>query len=302
MNIDNNCPLCGNTGCVSYWACVSRFLRERMFEGRGPKGCRLQHCECCGFYFFNIRPDDAEMQRFYRDYRGDWYQRQREKYEENYTKEFNDALGTHPVEIANRVAILEDILAGAGVSSEVDVLDFGGNDGKLIPPSMTGAKYLYDLSGNPTVHGIIKLSQDELTRHHYGLVMLQHVLEHISYPVEFLKYNIVDLMDEETRLYIELPYELELLQPLLDRNRTLIYAFKNRVKLYRPQWFLPSLPPLGPAFHEHLNAFSLASIPPLLSAAGLECLHGDIIDLDTGWCRAKILCCLARKRLGHVSL
>jgi len=274
-----------------------------MFEGRGPKGCNLQYCERCGFYFFNVRPDDTEMQRFYHGYRGDQYQRQREKYEANYTKEFNDTLGTHPVEIANRVAILEGVMSATGISPEVDVLDFGGNEGKLIPHTVAGAKYCYDLSDNPTVPGVAKLSKNELTQHRYGLIMLQHVLEHISYPVQFLKDNIIDLMDEKTRLYIELPYELELVQQLLERNRTLFYAFKNRFKLYRPEWFLPSLPfTSGPEFHEHLNGFSLTSIAPLLSAAGLECLYSDISDLDAGWCRAKIICCLARKRVDQVSL
>lgn len=99
MDIDHACPLCGNTKCVSHWASVSRFLREKMFENQGPKGCRLQHCKDCDFYFFNLRPDDAEMQRFYQGYRGIEYQRQRERFEANYTEEFNRFLGTHPVEI-----------------------------------------------------------------------------------------------------------------------------------------------------------------------------------------------------------
>lgn len=302
MKIDNNCPLCNNPDCTSHWASVSRFLRERMFEGRAPKGCRFQHCERCGFYFFNIRPDDAEMQRLYQDYRGEHYQCQREKYDSGYTKEFNDSLGSHPTEVANRITILEDVLTATGTPCDVDVLDFGGNEGKLIPQSLTGVKYCYDLSGNPTVSGVTMLLQDQLPQHRYGLIMLQHVLEHVSYPVQFLKDNIVGLMDDDTKLYIELPYELEPLPSLLAMNRKPFYVFKNRFKLYRPEWFLPTLPfTSGPEFHEHLNGFSLKSIPPLLSAAGLECLHSDLIDLDSGYCKTKIICCLARKLAVQVS-
>ncbi len=300
MNIDDACPLCGNAKCTSHWACVSRFLRERMFENRVPKGCHLQHCDLCDFYFFNIRPDDSEMQRFYRGYRDNEYQRQREKYEANYTAEFNVSLGTHPVEIANRIAIMESVLERNDVSFEVDVLDFGGNEGRLIPETITGTKYCYDLSDNATVFGIKKLAERELKHYSYGLIMLQHVLEHISYPVQFLRDNIVTLMEDESYLYIELPYEVELVQQLLHKNRKLYYALKNRFKLYRPDWLFPSLPfTSGPEFHEHLNGFSLASSPSLLTGAGLEAVDSQIMELDAGWCQAKILYCLARKSTVH---
>ena len=294
MKIADLCPLCGNGKCASHWASVSRFLRERMFESRGPKGCRVLYCEQCDFYFFNIRPDDSEMQLFYQGYRSDQYQRQREKYEANYTTEFNASLGTHPMEIANRVAIMEGVLQRNGVSCGVDVLDYGGNEGRLIPESITGKKYCYDLSDNKTLAGVTKVTKSELDQHAYGMIMLQHVLEHISYPAQFLKDAIVPLMGDESCLYIELPYEIELVQPLLDRNRTLYYALKNRFKLHRPDWFLASLPfTSGPEFHEHINGFSLASIPHLLAAAGLESLDSQILELDAGWCQVKIIYCLA---------
>jgi hypothetical protein len=146
------------------------------------------------------------------------------------------------------------------------------------------------------VQGVRKLTEAELKNNSYGLIMLQHVLEHISYPSQFLKDNIVTLMGDESYLYIELPYEIELIQPLLDKNRTLYYALKNRFKLYRPNWFLPSLPfTSGPEFHEHINGFSLASISSLLAGAGLEGVDSQIMELDAGWCQVKILYCLAKK-------
>lgn len=258
MNIENICPICGNMNCYSHWACVSRFLKERMFDNRAPKGFRLLRCEHCDFYFFNIRPEDAEMQRFYSEYRGEEYQRQREKWEPKYTAEFNAALGAHPLEVANRIAIMESVLTRNGISYGVDVLDFGGNEGRLIPEKITGAKYCYDLSGNVTVPGVRKITCRELKAFSYGLIMLQHVLEHVSYPVKFLRENIAPLMKEGSYLYIELPCEEKLLQPILEKNSMIYFAVKNRLKLYRPDWLLPSLPPLlGPVFHEHLNIFTL---------------------------------------------
>lgn len=296
MKIDRFCPLCGNNKCTSHWACVSDFLMDRMFRWDAPKDCRLQHCQACDFYFFDIRPDDKEIQRFYEGYRDDEYQHNRQKYEKSYSTEFNSTLGAHPIEIANRIAIMEQMMSSNDVSFALDVLDYGGNEGRLIPESVSGAKYCYDLSGAETVLSVTKLTAADLGRHAYGLIMLQHVLEHIPYPVKFLKENIYPLLNEESFLYIELPYEIELVLPMLARNRTPFYSFKNRFKLYRPSWFLPSLPfKSGPEFHEHINGFSLASLTSLLAGAGLEKVDAQLLDLDAGWCQVKILICLARK-------
>lgn len=124
------------------------FLFERQF-GMQEKATALGHCPNCGFSYSLYRPNDEEMDRLYSGYRDEEYQKQREKYEPNYTKEFNDSL-TNPEDGGKkrRDGILQFIQDYVDIGQTGTVLDFGGDRGQFIPEEFVNAdKYVYEISG-----------------------------------------------------------------------------------------------------------------------------------------------------------
>ena len=289
MDFIKYCPICTGTYLESYRVCISSFLHERMFNHNSVQDCQFVRCERCDFYFFNIRPDESEMKRLYVGYRGDEYQKQRQKNEPGYTSQLNAMIGNNPVEIHNRVTALQEVLKRNNIPDSISVLDYGGNDGKLIPESISGKKYCFDLSDNITIEEVIKLDRDELALHNYDLIMLSHVLEHVSYPQEVMR-EVTSVMREGTHLYVELPYELENVKLMFRRNRTLVGVLKGFFKRNRPKWLFPSVSfGLGPGFHEHINYFNTASLKKLIYVGGLRCVDMGVKKVNLGWANVDIL-------------
>lgn len=284
MKIEERCPVCSGERFVSHPAQISPFIRERMFHNAGPNECLLQHCIKCDFRFFNIRPDSAEMDKLYSGYRGMSYQQQREKSEPFYTQSFNQMTGNNPIEVKQRGALLQQVLTKNGVSSDISVLDFGGNDGRFIPKHITGEKYCYDISGNAAVPGVSMLGSQDLIGRTFGLVLLAHVLEHVSYPRDLMK-EVTSLMLSSSLLYIELPEEVSL---------TKLQLFKKIAKsvMFRSQQ--------TPAMHEHINQFTTQSLRNLLVEMGLECIDIGTKRVDLGWAKVNLLYCLSRKSILQV--
>jgi len=279
MKIENRCPICGGESFTAYTAKISPFIHERMFQNAIQTECLLLCCNKCKFRFFNIRPDALEMARLYNDYRGASYQQQREKYESIYTKEFNHLIGSNEIEIKNRRGILNKVLKDNNVPDDISVLDFGGNDGRFIPEHLIGKKYCYDISGNATIAGVTKLSSLDLKGETFGLILLAHVLEHVSYPKELMK-EVVSSMSPSSLLYIELPEEVSL--PFIE-------ACKKKMRSFL----------LGPTehavMHEHINQFTSASLRSLLREMELECVDIGSKRIDLGWSNVNILYCLSKK-------
>jgi len=295
MEIISQCPVCNSEFVEGFKAGIAPFLQDRIFKFRGPKSCKFFHCSQCDFYFFNIRPDMDEMSQLYEGYRSAVYQSQRQLYELDYTKDFNARLGKDPLEREARIGNLEKILSSNKISSSIDILDFGGNDGCMIPPSLTGNKYCFDISDVQTVGGVQSIGESELGLHHYDLIMLCHVLEHVSYPVVFLD-NVTRLMGEESYLYIELPDDLGEQRAAIDFSKTIKGRIKHVVKILRPRWFMPQKPySMGPLMHEHINCFTIPSLRELIRVSGLECVDIGKTQLNFGSSEQSILYCLARR-------
>lgn len=202
------CVICGNSDLKHVKGYFVPFLIERMFDNENIKSDVL-FCDKCNFYFSEVRPNDEQMIKLYTNYRDDFYQKQRENYEDYYTKEFNDFLGTSEKTISDRKKFLSNLLEGIIDFSQIEnVLDYGGDKGQFIPDEFKNAnKYVYDISGIDTVKGVNKIkSFEELLSRRWDFIMCCHVLEHLSYPMDVLN-NIISIMPKGAYLYIELPYE-----------------------------------------------------------------------------------------------
>lgn len=126
------------------------------------------------------------------------------------------------------------------------------------------------------------LGSKDLIGRTFDLVLLAHVLEHVSYPRDLMK-EVISLMSSSSLLYIELPEEVSL---------TMLQLFKKNVKsaLFRPQQTQQI-----PIMHEHINQFTTRSLRNLLAEMGLECIDIGTKRVNLGWTKANLLYCLTRK-------
>lgn len=89
------CLVCGSEKIIMRPTKMSDFLVARIFgdeEAEKEYPVNLCHCEECSFSFYDRRLTDDESGRLYEEYRGDEYQKIRERYDCWYTKKINDAL------------------------------------------------------------------------------------------------------------------------------------------------------------------------------------------------------------------
>jgi hypothetical protein len=104
----SECVVCSGPIRKLRRALVAPFLSRRIWN-RASFCVDLVKCAACGFLFYNPRPEDAELQRLYTDYRLDAYQRMRHASEPWYTPQFNADLAS-PESYRKRRAILAPLL------------------------------------------------------------------------------------------------------------------------------------------------------------------------------------------------
>ena len=205
---DYPCLACGHPFTFSGTAVFSDFLRERMFNGH-EKDTAIHFCPKCGMYFSAYRPDDTEMGLLYSGYRDEAYQKQRQKYEEFYTPEFNRELYAPQDGGFSRKKGIADFLKNTiDISSCLNVLDFGGDKGQFIPDEFSNAnRYVYEISGTDTVEGVKMLTDKSiLNSYDWDLILCNQVMEHLS-DIQSYFTGLVECMKENTYLYIEVPNE-----------------------------------------------------------------------------------------------
>ncbi len=271
-NLMSGCIMCGNEDLERFPAEFVPFLQERMFQNKKVETF-LCHCPTCGFYYSSVRPSDEEMSRLYNGYRGEAYQKQRQKFESNYTEAFNHALGfSEENEILRNSIMLGCVKKYISPSCIKTILDYGGDSGQYIPRIFKKAeKFVYDVSGVKTVRGVKSVSDERVLKNcSWDLIMCCHVLEHVSYPLDLIE-KLKSLMHHGSFLYIELPYED-----------------------YMEDFIKQGLPV---PIHEHINAFRKETLEQAFGSDEFFILENEYVsgfDTDGSAC-SKYLRCLVKK-------
>lgn len=206
--IFNKCILCGSRNTQVFSGEFCPFIVERAFKGR-YRYTKFIHCSNCDFNYSLYRPTERELTDLYYDYRGEEYQKLRQKYEPNYTKEFNYYLGHSKEQLDSRINQLSSLVDKfCSVNNIKNVLDYGGDEGQFIPPVFNKTdKYVFEISGVKLKYGIKLIDNlNEVLKKKWDFIMCCHVLEHVSNPKEIFK-NLIKITNKNGYLYIELPYE-----------------------------------------------------------------------------------------------
>jgi hypothetical protein len=252
---------------------LAPFVVEYVFCG-DEYACHLCICPRCQLFFSDVRFDDAEINRLYKDYRGERYCQIREKHEPSYKSDINANFGKSKA-IATRKAFIETIITHHPTKRGESVIDYGGDRGQLIPDSLTPVKrFVYDISGVSPIAGVTSLD-NPASHAPYDLVMCCGVLEHVSFPRIMLQ-DLSSLVAPGGALYIEVPAGIP--------TRRYFDITIGKSRLAR-NW--------KPIFHEHINYFTKSSLMNTLLLSGFTPLFTHIAILDLGWSLSPTIGCLA---------
>jgi len=252
--------------------------------------------------YFDIRFSEEEVRRLYRDYRGERYLRARRQLEPNYDESASAG------DLESRRYELDRFLR-QHLQFEVagPILDYGGGDGALIPPIFTGRRYVHDISNTSLAQRAERISDIRRLGEAPSFVLLSHVLEHLSEPLDQLR-TIASVLAPEGMLYVEVPnerYRLRWLGPptlyrrcfnLVAETRLVspLVSFAILRLAGRPAAVLPlaekgssSGDPSEPSYwsfedlrlHEHINFFSPSALHRILERADFSVTAFDSDDL-----------------------
>jgi hypothetical protein len=201
MYVTPTCPGCGATQRFAWPALIAPFITDYVLSGV-TRACNLCECNNCGLRFFDQRYSEEELARLYHDYRGERYVAIRRRHEPRY--ENAAAIG----DIAARRAGVNAFLARyVNPNASSAVLDFGGDDGGLIPPCFVGKRLVYDVTEKPLTPGVMRINNlKSLADDPPAFVLLCHVLEHLSDPIAVLQ-TIAGFLPSRGKLYVEVPNE-----------------------------------------------------------------------------------------------
>jgi hypothetical protein len=280
MYIEKRCLCCDGADFKEFGALIAPFVSSYILN-TPSRPTLLLECRSCGFRFFEERFSEDEASRLYHEYRGEGYLRSRHACEPWYTKAVNDRIGCNPAEVKFRKKLSGSFIKEHSVGSSVaSVLDWGGDRGQFIPDDFAN-KYVFDVSGVPPLDGITGIGKDDLGQMRFDVVMLAHVLEHLSDPRPTLEAIRLRLADEGL-LFVEVPYER---YDLRFAKRSAGFMAYLRMVTAGPSKLLTALdfystafrlrfgmvPPLGfPKLHEHINFFNETSLSKLLEKSGFR--------------------------------
>lgn len=239
---------------------IAPFIVDYVFGGK-IYPCNAVYCKICSMVFFDIAYNDKHMKLLYSDYRSKAYAFFREKYEPGYSN-LNSTL-VNTIHNDQHINILNLLSTYAPNNKITRILDYGGDRGQVIPPSLKGEKFVYELSGVDAEEGIKKINK--LESKYYDFIMCTHVLEHLRQPIESL-YEIKNALTDDGIIYIEVPLQLDELNN--SQSKTIF-------------------------MHEHINFFNPKSLKSLLELAGFETIFvGEIAINNFG----NVVSALAKKR------
>ncbi len=285
----SSCVICEGTIRELKRALVAPFLAKRIWN-RTPFCVGLVRCDTCGFIFYNPRPEEAELQREYSNYRSEEYLRLRHSFEPWYTAKFNADLGSaahYQVRRAKLAPILRENLGNRKINR---VLDYGGDHGSLVLGIFDSAElFLYDISGAAADPGVIPTSDPAACK--ADLIINSNVLEHVGFP-RVLVNEILQAAPEGGLIFLEVPCEQALGLKRIVRRVAQI----GIMTLAHPS-LVPYL--VRPAslytMHEHINYFTEHCLVTLVSSCGATVLASGSYPLASPAGNEEVAWCLARK-------
>lgn len=276
--------LCCESHQVSVEPTLTSLFLSRAAWGGKPEITNLLYCRDCGFRTFQRMLSVAEANHYYQNYRGDDYIRERGKDEIFYNQNAYDRDKAWMASPRRQEELLK--LIGPQCTINMKVLDFGGNDGRLIYGINAPLKAVFDLSESPALPGLKKISSEsELHQNQWDLIICAQTLEHISRPDRTLA-KLSEITSKGGMIYVELPCQnwesyafdgtfRNLLLALAQKYRWLhklldFYStgFRVKVEVLPPFGFVP--------MREHVNFFTLESVEHLGRKLGLAVEHGQI--------------------------
>jgi SAM-dependent methyltransferase len=272
--------VCEREAPLAAHAAIAPFVAELTGIPRdAPVGYR--ECASCGLGFFDRRYDDGEMARLYDDYRGADYVRVRRAWEPWYRVDVNDAYLPGSAAIGHRVVFAAAVMGEAGLRGPLRcAVDFGGDQGQFFPEVETARRIVVDVSGKPLIEGIERVESLAELPEPPDLVVVAHVLEHMSDPRQLLA-EIGRALAADGFLYVEVPLDRPRVRTW-HRGRAYRAWLRLLVRHRRPfqlcdfasgvaRQFRRTIPRLGVVKEsEHLNFFEPDSMRALLESCGFE--------------------------------
>lgn len=307
MDKIDTCPCCGKRDFKRFPAWVAPFIENYALEGDAPD-CQLLECTGCAFRFFDHRFSTAESDRLYANYRADSYFRTRHRHEFWYTDQINAGLSSDSGNIEIRRNHIATFLAQHLPQAAMleSILDYGGDRGQFIPSGIARQRFVFEKSDAVPEAGVVRIESPEELRSAapFSLVMLCHVLEHLSDPLQTVRELRGLLGSESAYLLIEVPHERyalgyslpgvtsKLVTPMRRRkyarllNEIYTLGFRNHCNL---------IPPFGISrLHEHINFFSDRSLAALLENADMSIVGHALVETPSRTGLEKSLLMLAR--------
>jgi hypothetical protein len=199
------CDICKSTDVRIDTGEYSAFIAQRIWEKSPDMGVYLISCNYCGYSFFIPRLTEDELNKLYHGYRGEEYQKQRQKYEPQYTHQVNASLGASAHD--PRKTNIESLLTHNNIdTTKINIcLDYGGDRGDMFPNLLSHCeKYVYDLSNIPLSNGVKRMVDLNQYTFKFDYIQCCHVLEHCTNPHEIIN-NIIKLSHSNSIFYIEVP-------------------------------------------------------------------------------------------------
>ena len=232
----------------------------------------MQICKDCEFIQTRNPFRDDDIMRLYRDYRSDSYNRERIQYEPSYSS-IAAQVGQDQTEISNRVRSLNAFLhRNLGSRQPATILDYGGADGKFLP-DYPGSKSVYEVSDIQPVAGVTRI-HDESKLGLYSLVLLSHVIEHATHPVDLVR-KVASYVEPDGYLYLETPQEID------DRDRVALREGSVQFDI---------------GIHEHINSYCIPAVSALLKSSGLSVVAIESGLVNVGWAKAVHIRALGQKK------
>ena len=283
------CPICSDDSVSS----VGMFLAPwfmAIAEISPSEGLVTMHwCSSCELWWSGRGITEREVSCVYSGYRGERYFRIRKRFEPWYLKRHNQDRSVNDAVQYRRELTPPDIENWFASRTKLEVLDFGGDTGSMIPEWAGEQKvYVVDESAKNRQSGVETISLSEATSLRFDVVAAMHVVEHLDDPVGQLSI-LVDRLEPDGLMYVEVPLDgqdLPFRQPLVDNSfaqRFLWWVLRSSLSsvLWRVAWIIfdlgvVALQYLSPIrirrlkISEHINYFSEQALCRLGARVGLE--------------------------------